>query len=425
MERLKTLIKKIIGICCLAIFCIGILAMIFFIFDSTKNNMKTSDIIVTAILGFIIYGIFGLFAYRLLRNAKKDRKSVNSSASTVKQNNEKKNQIPAEESQADATERIINETSFDKAKSIDELNELSKLRSDRLFDERQSRIQKFNPYDVKISNNPINDLSYTEKNFLKQMDGQKVKYPCVYAYWTYEYSINFSEIMTKLISNEFLCIGDTTDKLKAFKVDELKRLLASLKLPVSGRKSELIKRIETNVDKETLRKILSNISSVYVLTPKGKNILNDLPKSATKNIDFEDACLNLISVGDVDGAYKLVCQNEINKIISRGLGISKEDWKQELNNGLSDYKIMKYSHFLESDISDIIPRNLIDFELQFKSCCILAIMLGMSADIIAKTFVRITGVTTNNHDIVSSLQKAIFNIMDEIQQNNFKELLEL
>lgn len=74
-------------------FAVGIFTTIFFVYDSIKQKMKLSDIIGTTLCGLLpVCIIFGLLAYRLLRNAKKDRKSVNSSASTVKQNNEMKNQ---------------------------------------------------------------------------------------------------------------------------------------------------------------------------------------------------------------------------------------------------------------------------------------------------------------------------------------------
>ena len=290
-----------------------------------------------------------------------------------------------------------------------------------MYNERKERIATFDPTKVEVCTSNDCVLNSVEKNFLKQIIGQPVKNPNVWGYWTYEYSIDFVQIMTKLISYGFLDIGSIENDLEKLTMTELKNVLDFFKLPKSGKKAELIDRIRSNTDITSLQNYFSDKPKIYLLTKKGRKALENLVDSATKNTEFEDQCLELILLGDIDGAYKVICKNEMNKVIPRGLGT---DWQLEYKNGLSDYQLCKYTNFLQLNIGNEIPKEIREYEMQFKACCILAILLGITADKIAKTFIRITGkCTKEKSSLRASLQNFQFKLMEDFQSHCFEELM--
>lgn len=291
-------------------------------------------------------------------------------------------------SQKEATNRIIENTDYGYAQDIGELGNLSKQRSDLLADERQKRIMKFDPYSVEPDPVGTYRLSSVEKNFLKQMHGQSVDSPTVYAYWTYQYNIDFSRMMTVLLSNGFLKISRMDENLDRLTVADLKEVLAYFGLAKTGKKAELLERIKSNVSSEQLRGYFKDAGKIYSLTEKGKEALADLSESATKDLESEDECLNLIAAGKLNEAYVCVCENEMKKTIPRGIGI---DWEDEAKRGLSQYMLIRYTDFFNSDLSNELPDELIPYQMELKACCILCNMLGASPDKIALMFIRIAG----------------------------------
>ena len=311
-------------------------------------------------------------------------------------------------SQQEATDRIMEEFSFDDV-PIEDMDDISHQRSDALAAEREQRIAVFDPYSVKAVINKDEPLSSVEKNFLKQIAGEPIKNPHVNAYWTYEYSLDFAKTMTKLISNGYLKIGDLENCLETLTVQQLKDILSRFNLVKTGKKSELLERVKTEISHNDLNECLKNIPRIYVLTEKGKNALNNLPESATKDTELEDKCLELIVAGDVNGAYKLICHNENEKIISRGLGV---DWQKEENRGLSDNKIALFTKFLESDVYAILPDEYHSYEFVFKCCCVLGVMLGIQSLETVKIFIRVTPDNiVKTPQLVNAMQICQFKIM--------------
>ena len=78
----------------------------------------------------------------------------------------------------------------------------------------------------------------------------------------------------KLVTQGFLEPGSIDDTLKKLRIVDLKEILHSYKLPVSGNKDNLISRLKDNVPEETL-KFLINDKSILVLTEKGKKLLKE------------------------------------------------------------------------------------------------------------------------------------------------------
>lgn len=282
-------------------------------------------------------------------------------------------------SQKEETLQIMEETPMEDATTVEEADRLARERSDRLYEERSRRIRSFDPHHIntsKISHAPLNSL---ERLFLKQMNGQPVKFPHVYAYWTYEYGVNFSDMMERLIGNGYLKIGGARESLEKIKMDKLKDLLRKKNLPLGRKKADVVDRIIENFSEDEIRSILpDDFQEFYVLTEDGTEEVKDIEKSGTKNIEYEDACISRIKNGDIDGAYREVCKNEISKIIPRGVGV---DWEKELERGLSPNDRMIYQYFLECDLFKImpnIPQNAEPYFNEIKYSVILSIMLGLS-----------------------------------------------
>lgn len=249
--------------------------------------------------------------------------------------------------------------------SLDELEQMHRAESDMLYQERQVSVSAFDPYIIEYSGNDCT-LSSVEQQFLKKIAGQPVECPYVAGYWEYEYGLSFPIIMTKLLKNGYLKIGTAAENLDYLTVLELKSILKKHGLTVSGKKADLISRINENVAKDILVSEFGKSKSHYTLTSKGASTSCDVPSSITKDIDFEDACLATIHQNDFNTAYKLVAQKESEKRFPRGIGV---DWEQERQTGLSEQKINFYSR---------IVSNTFGVERTYRDCIILSEMLGVS-----------------------------------------------
>ena len=74
--------------------------------------------------------------------------------------------------------------------------------------------------------------------------------------WFYEtYDINAEESLNKLVKEGYLSEGTPFDSLASLKVSELKELLKTKQLKVSGKKAELISRIKENYTEEEVELI--------------------------------------------------------------------------------------------------------------------------------------------------------------------------
>lgn len=318
--------------------------------------------------------------------------------------------------QRQITHQIIEETPFTNNVAINELDRIAQERSDRLYNERQQRIHSFNPFELNTQNVDTSPLSSVEKYFLKQMNGQNIENPTVYAYWIYEYSLNFETIMTKLLVNNYLQVSDSFMELDYLTVVELKAILKQNALSISGKKAELIQRIKTNVPSNQLSSSLNEKNKKYILTSKGTEATAFLPKSMTKNLVLEDHCLECIFNNHLNEAYKLVCENELKKVIPRGIGI---DWKQEYDTGLSDFKLQLYTNFLEHN-TDFIPKALKPYELRIKACVILGEFFGVAISKSADLFMRITdGSHVSKSEIASTLQEMQIKLSSALQKHTF------
>lgn len=147
-------------------------------------------------------------------------------------------------------------------------------------------------------------ITSTDIFFLKYINGRVLEHPEIAQYWFYDYKINYSEEIKKLILCGLLSI--TNVYLKKLSVEELKKILRHFNLSVSGRKAELQERIKANVNAEDLSVFLGHLTHYLCITDKGLNYINSIHESATRNIELEDECLDLITNYNFEAAYNLI-----------------------------------------------------------------------------------------------------------------------
>ena len=117
---------------------------------------------------------------------------------------------------------------------------------------------------------------YRKVIFLHNYNGSPIrdndKYP---RYLFYDFKItNPSVFHKKLVTQGYLEPGPLDDTLRKLKIVDLKEILHSFNLPVSGNKNDLISRLKENVPKDSL-KFLINEKSVLVLTEKGEKLVKE------------------------------------------------------------------------------------------------------------------------------------------------------
>ncbi len=138
--------------------------------------------------------------------------------------------------------------------------------------------------DISIKYDPPKSLKLFEKKFLKALANQQVGKLDFPVYWTYEYKINFKEIITKLIENGYIRIAHVTEDLSFLTVEQLKAVLKQLRLPTSGKKQDLIKRISNQSGISNALKELNLDNEYFILTEIGKQSVDSIQKQVEKTI---------------------------------------------------------------------------------------------------------------------------------------------
>ena len=93
-------------------------------------------------------------------------------------------------------------------------------------------------------------------------------------FYSYECGLtNPALLHQQLIGENFFVPSSVSEKLSSLKVVELKQILQSRGLKVSGKKADLIDRILANIDLDDLRIFFQNDEICYSLSTKGKEFL--------------------------------------------------------------------------------------------------------------------------------------------------------
>lgn len=90
-------------------------------------------------------------------------------------------------------------------------------------------------------------------------------------YFEFRYGVNSDESIQKLIDKDYVTIDSFMDSLDLYNATELKRLLKTKGLILSGNKSEVLRRVQEAYTESELEDSLD--SQRYAITDKGKEIL--------------------------------------------------------------------------------------------------------------------------------------------------------
>lgn len=90
-------------------------------------------------------------------------------------------------------------------------------------------------------------------------------------YFEYRYGIDHKRSIAKLIDESYISVSSAMDTLDLISVSELKRILKTKKVPVSGKRLDIVSRVLENFSEEELANSYS--LRKYILCDKGKKAL--------------------------------------------------------------------------------------------------------------------------------------------------------
>ncbi|WP_251855383.1 SAP domain-containing protein [Enterococcus italicus] len=90
-------------------------------------------------------------------------------------------------------------------------------------------------------------------------------------YFAFTYGINYNNSIEKLFSKKLIRIGSPSESLSTLKAPELKEILRAHDLKISGKKIDLISRIQSNIEEDDYS---DSIKESFVITNLGKSILD-------------------------------------------------------------------------------------------------------------------------------------------------------
>lgn len=235
-------------------------------------------------------------------------------------------------------------------------------------------------------------LMSTDIFFLKYIDGRTLENPNIAQYWYYDYGLNYSDEIKKLISAGLLKI--TNINLTNFKVEDLKNILRHFNLPLSGKKEELQKRILENIKLDELYSFLGNSTHYFSATDSGNNFIHTIHDSAIFYTELEDEAISLIMKDNYQAAYSLI-------------------WTFKVQNPTQATLNTEYPQYMDTEYHSIMNSRSFfytlekDRELEFKirAAVIFCRMYGSGQDKIKKIIKRIY--IENGHEFTNDAKNII------------------
>jgi SPP1 gp7 family putative phage head morphogenesis protein len=276
--------------------------------------------------------------------------------------------------------------------AIEELNRKSRQESEESFLLYKENLCDFDPHSLALYS-PSDKLEITcpERYFLKYIDGMEIHKFCPAQYWYYTYNMDYRQEIAKFLSENLVKIS-STGNIDNYTIPQLKEILIKSDLTVTGKKADLINRINDNLFDTEIQRLFPIGEEYYALTIKGKELTENLKKSITKDTDLEDRCIDLIVGGSVNQAYKEIAYNR--SLMNGQIGINM-DWAREAATGLPKNKITFYQKEIEKQVNES-DKKLI-------ACNILCDMMGcpQKINMLIKRVceVKSTTVSVNNFDL--------------------------
>lgn len=300
---------------------------------------------------------------------------------------------------------FTNTNDFDKKLShFEETNEKTEEKFVKEAIERAEIYDKFHYKKIlkfdynNLINIPLDrELNYLEKNFLLYISdfdiNDLIHLPL---YWTFEYNIDYKNLINIFISNGYLEIQNYRNNLNKLLVNELKEILKKSNLKTTGKKDELIKRIEENISKDKLKNFFCSTNKFLILTEKGKNAVKNIPVSATKDIDFEDEQLELIKNKEFTKSYENIGNREKKKPIPDELK-NNGVWNRYYGE-LTKESELRYYKFYDKKI---LTGENEKYNTDFICSLILGNMMGLNPSLSSLIFLRLTDCKIPKKEVVN------------------------
>ena len=187
------------------------------------------------------------------------------------------------------------------------------------------------------------------------------------------FSDDLPGVIAQLKREELLTEVSFADDLSLLKMPQLKEISKKFNLKVSGKKNELIERIQDNVWKEELLEDFPFLNDrVYIITEKGKEALNAYAiEEESKLRNLEDECFDLICRKRIGDAYKRV---EIYREEQR---IPRESEEYGNSGGYAELREEEsYGIYCFMNSRLELPSGLSEYEYQMKAILVTTYLIG-------------------------------------------------
>lgn len=140
-------------------------------------------------------------------------------------------------------------------------------------DKNKSEYTKIPTYDeLSDIESSETSVSLVEILFLEYINGFPLKKPLIAQKWFYEYNLNYTKTIKKLISNGLLTIEHASiDRLN---IKDLKHILKNFNQPTNGNKKELQTRIYASISQSEIDNYFNN-AKFFSVTLKGKEFIEE------------------------------------------------------------------------------------------------------------------------------------------------------
>lgn len=244
-----------------------------------------------------------------------------------------------------------------------------------------------------ISLTPIDEpILSTDIFFLKYLDGRILEHPDIAQYWYYDYGLNYSVEIKKLVSAGLLTI--TNINLKKLKVVDLKNILRHFDLSLSGKKDDLQKRIIENIRLDELSSFLGDTTHYFSATNEGNALIETIYDSAIYNLELENEAITLIMGNNYVGAYDLI-------------------WKFKSQNPANKNLNFEYPQHRDAEFHSIMDSHAFfytlgkdrELETKIRAAVVFCRMYGLGQDNIKKIIKRIY--VENHHEFSNDAKNII------------------
>jgi len=193
------------------------------------------------------------------------------------------------------------------------------------------------------------------------------------------YHEDVPRLIRTFIERGLLVSQTKEDFINHLKVEELKEILRNRGLKISGRKSELVSRILSDVPEQDYAHLIDK--ETYTLSSVARKLLQDYEISKEQKIlAYEKECINLILNKKIDTVYDRICKQKLNSVSG-----SMINWDNELKKGLDkckEEKLIKSLNFTDSETDYLLHNNL----QIFNACCIYCYLSGINQNDIIKIY---------------------------------------